>query len=225
MIAFRTSAALVLAGALAVSPGHAVAQDPPPFELLPYGGYDDLYNYDDYIEPQEEATIPLEEVAPDTRAQLSELYRSLSEAPDARSARDIVQNIEKLWLDSGSDTIDLLMSRASTMVEAKELEVALTLLDAVIEIDPHFPEGWNQRAAVHFLQDDFSSSLRDLRYALRLDPRHFKAIGNLARIFQELGEKEAALDAYRKALDVHPHLDGARQAVRDLIREVEGQGI
>jgi len=42
---------------------------------------------------------------------------------------------------------------------------------------------------------------------------------------QELGDKKAALKAFRHALSVNPHLEDARQSERELSREVEGQGI
>ena len=44
-------------------------------------------------------------------------------------------------------------------------------------------------------------------------------------LMQELGDKKAALKAFRHALKVHPNLEELRQAEQELAREVEGQGI
>lgn len=166
-----------------------------------------------------------EEAELDKEQLLGEMYERLSKAEDAESAELIANAIEKIWLRSGSDTVDLLMARALQMVREENYDAALKLLDAVVVLEPAYSEGWNQRATVNFLKQDYRSSMEDLRHVLSLDPRHFKAISGLALILQESGNKEAALKAFRKALAVHPYLEGADQAIRELTREVEGQGI
>ena len=42
---------------------------------------------------------------------------------------------------------------------------------------------------------------------------------------KETGEKKAALDTYKKLIEVHPYWSGASEAMDELKREVEGQGI
>lgn len=179
------------------------------------------------VPSQPEASQPEERAERELsrEALLDEMYQRLRDAQDQQSAELIAKAIEKLWLRSGSDTIDLLMQRALQMVQEENYDVAIKLLDAVVALDPNYAEGWNQRATVHFLQRDYGSSLQDLRHVLSLDPRHFKAINGLALIMQEFGNKPAALKAYRKAIAVHPFLDSAQQAIKELSREVEGQGI
>ena len=44
-------------------------------------------------------------------------------------------------------------------------------------------------------------------------------------VLQATGAKKEALQAYRKALEVNPFLDDARQEVESLSRDVEGQDI
>lgn len=156
---------------------------------------------------------------------LQDLYRRLREAPDADSAKAVAEAIQKIWLQSGSDTVDLLMSRAREMVKEEDLDLALDILDSVVAIAPDYPEGWNQRATVFFLKEDYRRSLDDLRHVLALEPRHFKAINGLSIIMRELGRKEAALEAVRKLLEVHPRSPEARRMEEELAREVEGQGI
>jgi len=156
---------------------------------------------------------------------LGDLYDRLRQAQDAESAAPIASTIEELWLQSGSDTVDVLMSRAIILVQDNNFDQAIEILDSVTTIAPEYSEGWNQRATVYFLKRQYDRSLNDIRQVLALDPRHFKAINGLALILQELGDKPAALKAYRKALQVHPHLGGADQAIKELEREVEGQGI
>ncbi len=165
------------------------------------------------------------DAAKDRKVLLKELYTRLSQSEDEESSKVVAKAIEKLWLHSGSDTVDLLMSRVGQLMEKEDFDVALTILDSVVEIAPDFPEAWNRRAAVYFRKKDYGKSLENLRHALAIDPSHFKAIQGLGLLMQEMGEKEAALRAYREALKIHPHMGDVRQTEQELSREVEGQGI
>lgn len=156
---------------------------------------------------------------------LGELYERLRKSADEDDAKVVANAIENLWQRSGSDTVDLLMRRSAKLMEEEDFDVALDILNSVIDIAPDYSEGWTRRAAVFFLKKEFTRSMDDLRHALALDPSHYKAIQGLALLMQELGEKEAALEAFRRLLQIHPHLDDALQAIQELTREVEGQGI
>lgn len=156
---------------------------------------------------------------------LEDLFGRLSGAGDEESAKLIAEAIEKIWMRSGSDTVDLLMQRSAQLVQNDKLDTALDILDSVVAIAPDYAEGWNQRATVFFVMRNFRRSLDDLRHVLALEPRHFKAISGLGLIMQEFGDKEAALKAFRKALKLYPQLTDAQQLEHELAREVEGQGI
>jgi len=156
---------------------------------------------------------------------LSNLYAYLATAPDAASAQEIAAVIERVWLISGSDTISVLMERAVRAAALKQYDLAIELLDAVVELAPDFPEGWNRRAFVHFMSDNRVRAMGDLRRALALDPSHFKAMQGLAQIMKESDEKAAALKAYRKLREIHPYAEGVDESIRELEAEIEGQGI
>ena len=117
------------------------------------------------------------------------------------------------------------MERSIKAMSDKKVELALKLLDHVVELAPDFTEAWNRRAYVHFTQNDIERALGDLRRTLALDPHHFKALDGLGQILREIGQKKAALKAFKQLLDVHPYWSGAKQAVDELEREVDGQGI
>jgi tetratricopeptide (TPR) repeat protein len=156
---------------------------------------------------------------------LAKLYDQLGAAHDAHDAAPIMQTIEQLWLLSGSDTVDLLMARADRFVKESDLDLALKILDATIDIAPDNAEAWHRRATVHYMQKDYELALADLRHALDIDPKHYKAINDLGVVLEALGAKKEALQAYRKALEINPFLDDARESVEFLKREVEGQDI
>lgn len=153
------------------------------------------------------------------------LLGALKAAPDASSAKAIENRILALWLVSGSDTADLLMARVKTATDAKDLDLAIQLLDAVVELRPEYAEGWNRRATLYFMKKDYGRSLADLRQTLAREPRHFGAWAGLGMILQEIGEEKPSLDAFRRALELNPHLPRLSEAVKALTEKVEGRDI
>ncbi len=170
-------------------------------------------------------TPSLPKTAAERDRALGDLYALLATAEDENAAKAIADGIERIWQHSGSPTVDLLMGRAMKSIGAKKLDRALKLLDNVVEQAPDFTEGWSRRAYVHFQRNELAYALGDLRRALALDPNHFKSLDGLAQILREIGQKKAALEVFRHLDDVHPYWQGARQAIDELSREVEGQGI
>jgi len=153
------------------------------------------------------------------------LFGALKVAPDETSAKAIEQRIWAQWLISKSDTANLLMSRVKKAVEAKDLDLAMRLLDAVVELNPDYVEGWNRRATLHYMRKEFGESLADISHVLALEPRHFGALTGLGLIMQELGDEKRALDAFRKALEVNPHLERVPDYVKSLSGKVQGRDI
>ena len=172
--------------------------------------------------PQLKADKPLPQ---DRESLLAELYTHLAQSQDATQAAPIAETIEGLWLQSGSDTIGVLMGRSAKAINEQKNDLALQLLDAVVELAPDYAEGWNRRAYVYFLQNNYEGAIGDLRRALALDPNHFKALEGLARILRDSGQKKNALQAYKQILKINPFQEGAKEAVDELSVEVEGQGI
>jgi tetratricopeptide (TPR) repeat protein len=156
---------------------------------------------------------------------LDNLYALLATAEDEQAAEQTVQAIYRVWRTSGSDTVNLLLERAVKAAQEKKNELALKLLDTIVELAPDYAEGWNQRAQLFYLENDYQRALGDLRRVLALDPNHFRALEALGHILRELGEKRGALQAYRKLIEVNPFASGAKQTLEELEREVTGQGI
>lgn len=163
---------------------------------------------------------------PEARARaLSDLYAHLAAAADTGEASAIASAIEVLWIHSGSDTVALLLSRATEAIAAKRSDLAHSLLDAVVELAPDFAEGFARRAFLFYTENDTTRALGDLRRALALDPNHYRALDGLVTILKDIGEKRAALQALKQLQDVHPFWPGLEENLRELERAVEGQGI
>jgi tetratricopeptide (TPR) repeat protein len=153
------------------------------------------------------------------------LFGALKAAPDDASAKAVEDRIWAMWTSAGNDTTGLLMSRAKKAIDEDDYNLALRLLDAIIEIKPDYTEAWNRRATVYFLKKDYANSLADLSKVLAHEPRHFGALSGLGLIMQDIGDDKRALDAYRKALAVYPRLKGVSDKVKSLTEKVEGRDI
>jgi len=156
---------------------------------------------------------------------LDTLFQGLKIAPDEDSAKAIEDRIWALWVVSGSDTCNLLMSRVKDATDDKDYGLAIKLLDAVIDLKPDYVEAWNRRATVHYLEQDYGHALADIREVLTREPRHFGAWSGLGMMLEDLGDEKHALEAYRKALAIDPHLENIPEVVRKLTEKVEGRDI
>jgi tetratricopeptide (TPR) repeat protein len=182
--------------------------------------------------PQGEAIEPMQPPKDLPRPQqgdrtrnLDFLFGALKAAPDAASAKQVENRIWALWLASGSDTANLLMTRTKTAIDAKDLDLALKLLDAILKIKPDYIEAWNRRATIHYMRKDYAQSMLDIRQVLVREPRHFGALSGLGMILQEFGDEKRALDVFRRALEVNPHLQKIPDMVKSLSEKVEGRDI
>src|SRR3954467_14865539 len=173
--------------------------------------------------PEPPAKLP--NVGADRTRGLDFLFGALKAAPDEASAKHVEARIWALWMQTPSDTAALLMTRAKAAMDAKQMDIALKLLDAVVKLRPEYVEAWNRRATLYYLQNDYSHSLEDIEQVLSREPRHFGALAGLGMIMQDLGDDKRALDAFRKALAVNPHLERVPELVKTLTEKVEGRDI
>jgi tetratricopeptide (TPR) repeat protein len=148
--------------------------------------------------------------------QLDQLFTLLAAAPTPQAATAIERRITAIWVKSGSDTVDLLTKWADNAVEAKNYPLALDYLDRIIALKPDFVEGWDKRANVYFTMEDFGHALADLEHVLALEPRHFGALAGLGTIMHAIGQDGKALIAYKRALEIDPHLETVKDAIEQL---------
>ncbi len=153
------------------------------------------------------------------------LFEALKVAPDNTTAKAVSDRIWGLWLASGGDTTNVLMTRVRIAIEAKDLDLAIELLNSVIDFKPDYVEGWDQRATVYYMKKDYVRSLADLGQVLKREPRHFGALFGLGIIMQEFGEDKRALEVYRRALAIDPHMERVPELIRTLSEKVEGRDI
>ena len=213
MIRFRNApAALALVLALAGPAGMAAAQTAEP-------------RRPGAVAPSDKADNPVTPNAPQRGpvATLDRLFQRLQDAKSQEEAEGIARLIQRRWARSGSDTADLLMSRAQEALKDKQTELAIELLDRVVSLQPDWAEAWNQRANALYLAGDSIRSMIDIGEALKREPRHYGAMMGLGMILRQQGDDKAAMVAFRRALTVYPQFDDVKKAIDSLKNEVDGR--
>jgi len=206
------TAIAVAAVALSLAPAHSWAQtkeDPP-------AAIDKLPNPPDKLPKAPKG---------DRARNIDFLFDALKAAPDADIAKQVENRIWAIWLSSGSDTADLLMSRVKGAIEAKDTRLAIQLLGSIIDIRPDYIEAWNRRATLFFALKDYGRAMADIQEVLNREPRHFGALAGLGMILEEVGEDKQALEAFRKAVAINPHMQKIPEHVKALAEKVEGRDI
>ena len=161
----------------------------------------------------------------DRTRSLDFLFGALKLAPDDTTAKAIEERIWTVWTASRSDTANLLMMRVKTAIEAKDLDLAVTLLDGIVKIKPDYIEGWNRRATIFYMKKDYGRAIADIRQVLKREPRHFGALAGLGLILQDIGDDKQALEVYRRALEVYPRMERIPDIVKTLQEKIEGRDI
>lgn len=156
---------------------------------------------------------------------LDALFAQLHAAPSPEDAKPVEEQILALFRQSGSPSVDLLMSRAAAAELAGDKDTARQLVDAVTNIASNYAEGWHRRALLQSAAGDDEGAMVSLQKAIALNPRQFEAMEQLGEMLEDYGDKAGALKMYRRAQTLDPQLEGLQRHIDGLSRAVEGQGI
>ena len=223
-------AAAMVSGDHVLAQSHAEAYGAPPRQAEPPG-----------LSAQPPATVPKSgdavakqlkqalapKPAPEAmrKQMLDALFARLRNAGDPEDAQRIAASIARVWLQSDSDTANLLMQRATVSMQARQYPLALSLFDKLVALEPDWAEAWNQRATTRFLAGDTDGAMADINQVMKLEPRHFGALAGMGMILQGAGLDKSALEIFKKALGIYPLQPNIQKLVEKLTLEIEGQDI
>ena len=152
----------------------------------------------------------------------ADLYARLAASKDADETEGIVTLLLHSYSESGSDTGDLLLQRARHAIGIERYQDALKILDQTIALLPDWAEGWNARATVRYLDDDYNGSMADVAQTLKREPNHLGALMGMGAILEARGKREDALKVYERALTIAPHWRNAKEAADKLKSALSG---
>ena len=127
------------------------------------------------------------------------------------------------YAQSGSDTGDLLLQRARKAMGEKEYDAAEKILDSTIALLPDWAEGWNARATLRYLDDDYDGSMADIAEVLKREPRHLGALLGMSHILEARDKKEQALKVCERVLAIAPHWRSAEKTADRLKAAIAGE--
>lgn len=153
---------------------------------------------------------------------LDALFADLKKAKSPAVAEGVASRISREWADSGSASVNVMMNWAAAAMESKSYPVAMDFLDQILVLQPDYAEGWNRRATLHFMMDNYAKSMADIEKTLKLEPRHYGALSGMGQIFMALDKKELALRSYERALEVYPMMRNVQEQVGQLADELVG---
>ncbi len=105
----------------------------------------------------------------------------------------------------------------------KEYDAAEKILDSTIALLPDWAEGWNARATLRYLDDDFDGSMADIAEVLKREPRHLGALLGMSHILEARDKKEQALKVCERVLAIAPHWRSAEKTADRLKAAIAGE--
>lgn len=129
------------------------------------------------------------------------------------------RRIWDLWMESGSKDQNELLLKATNAMGTRDFVASEEILNTLVKQTQSFAEAYNKRATLYFLMGRLQDSLNDVETTLELEPRHFGALSGRGMILQQQGKKVEALKAFEEALEINPHMPGAKFAVKQLRAE------
>jgi len=139
---------------------------------------------------------------------------------DVAEAARAADALWQMWHRSGDPRLDGLLRDGVEAMERQDLASATSAFTRLIEEAPAFAEGWNKRATVRYLAQDYDGAIADCGETLARNPHHFGALSGQGLCHLMLGQFQEAAQLFRRTLSVHPHLNGARNNLRMAVAEM-----
>lgn len=155
---------------------------------------------------------------PDIAAEEGRLLEQARAAKNELAAQPIRQALWRLWATAPDDTAQALLDRGMNARSSYDFLGAIDAFDRLVAYCPDYAEGYNQRAFVNFLREDFEAALPDLDRALERSPRHVAALSGKALTLMGLGRADEAQDVLREAVELNPWIPE-----RGLLQEIPGE--
>jgi len=144
--------------------------------------------------------------APDHDAALQALIADVQAAPDEATAQRINTRMWELWSDAPDAPAQEILDSGMRKRSVHDFLGAIAAFDRLVDYCPHYAEGYNQRAFVRFLVQDYDAALDDLNRALELSPDHLAARAGKALTLFGLNRIEEGREVLEAALELNPWL-------------------
>ena len=142
----------------------------------------------------------------DTSEQIGALLEEVGRASNEMSARLLTNRMWEIWATAPDEAAQELLDHGMEARRSYNLTEALSAFDRLIAYCPDYAEGYNQRAFVNFMREDYAPALTDLDRAIALSPDHVAAAAGRALTLLGMGRIAEGQAALRAVLKRHPWL-------------------
>lgn len=142
----------------------------------------------------------------DYSSEMEVLFEQARAAPNDLAGREVSNKMWQVWLRAPDETAQEVLDNGMRQREVYDFAGALNQFSKLTAYCPEYAEGFNQRAFIHFLREDYENALVDLDKALFLSPSHVAAQSGRALTLMNLGRTDEARDQLRLALENNPWL-------------------
>jgi tetratricopeptide (TPR) repeat protein len=139
-----------------------------------------------------------------------------------RGVRTLAENgIRAVWCRAGNEAQRQKLGVVIRLNSNQSFRQAIEAAEELINAAPWFAEAWNQRAIAYYHLGSYLESINDCLQTLEVNPYHFGAASGMGQCYLQLGDRAAALEAFRRALKLNPNLEGVRATVTYLERALK----
>lgn len=146
------------------------------------------------------------------------LITAIQGADTEYEAQQLNDQLWALWTDAPDETAQMLLNEGMSARSSYDYIRALDRFSKLVDYCPDYAEGYNQRAFINFLREDYEAALPDLDKALSLNPTHIGAYSGLALTLFGLDRYSEGAKVLREALELNPWL-----SERHLLQELPGE--
>jgi tetratricopeptide (TPR) repeat protein len=115
-------------------------------------------------------------------------------------------------LESDPDNATAYLGRGTAHLKAFNFDSAVADFTKAIELNPN--DASANRGSAHYENGEFDYAIADLNKALELNPKSALAYCNLGWTYEAMNDERKAIAHYRKALDIDPSLEAARDNLK-----------
>lgn len=124
---------------------------------------------------------------------------------DENLREEATRELWRIWFYQKGAYGMTLLEQSQALLQAGKVVEAEAMLTDLVEDQPDFAEAWNRRAVLYYLQGRYRKSLADCQQVVALNPIHFGALHGMGLCYAALGEYVAAIQAFRRALEIQPY--------------------
>jgi tetratricopeptide (TPR) repeat protein len=145
----------------------------------------------------------------DVSTELEQLFEQAREAPDFNAGLLASDAMWEVWLRAPDAAAQAVLDQGMAARSSFDFLAAHREFTRLTEYCPEYAEGWNQRAYISFLREDYDAALADLDRALALQPRHVAAQSGRGLTLMNMGRIPEARAQMLEAVANNPWLSEA----------------